>query len=368
MKGPRTDWPVAIVFLAPNLAGFLLFTCGPMVISLAGSFSSWSLRPGVPVLFIGWENYRDLFTNQHFWFYLFNTGYFMLGIPVSIVCSLFLALVLHRSAALQPGARVRRTSGPVLLCSALATGLLLLAGHTGAALLSFVLGTLAWTGLRWGSTAYRAVYYLPRFAAGAATMLLWTHLLNPNFGLLNQIWTATLDFAGVSGSPPKWLSGTQSLAAILPLPDWFSDSGFGLGAREGLLLMGLWAGIGGNQMLLFLAGLAAVPEELYEAAAIDGAGRWTTFWHITLPQIAPTTFFIVVMAVIGGFQGGMEQARLMTNGGPAGMTTTVAYYMYVEGFERLELGYGSAIAWVLFALIFAFTLMQWSYGRRSAND
>lgn len=368
MKGRRNEWSVVLVFLAPNLCGFLLFTFGPMAISLAGSFTSWSLRPGVPIFFIGWENYRDLFLNQDFWFYLFNTGYFMLRIPFAIACSLFLALVLHRSTALQPGSRVRRTAGPVLLVTMFSSALLLLVGHTTQSLSVAALGLLSWVGLHWGSPAYRAIFYLPRFTAGAATMLLWGHLLNPNFGLLNQVWSGALDLFGFSVSPPKWLSGTQSLAALLPLPSWFSDSGFGLGAREGIMLMLLWAGIGGNTMLLFLAALATVPEELYEAAAIDGAGRWAAFWHVTLPQIAPTTFFIVVMALIGGFQGGFEEARLMTGGGPAGMTTTVTYYMYVEGFERLELGYGSAIAWVLFALIFSCTLLQWQYGRRSAND
>lgn len=153
----------------------------------------------------------------------------------------------------------------------------------------------------------------------------------------------------------------------MPLPDYFNNEGFGLGAREAIMFMGIWTGIGGNNMLLYLAGISNIPLELYEAADIDGAGKWAKFRHVTWPQLAPTTFFIVVMSTIGGLQGGFEQARVMTQGGPAGITTTLSYYIYTVAFEQLKLGYASAVAWVLFVIIFALTLLNWKYGNRHVN-
>ena len=111
-----------------------------------------------------------------------------------------------------------------------------------------------------------------------------------------------------------------------------------------------------------------VPGELYEAADIDGATSLQRFWHITWPQLAATTFFIFVMSTIGGLQGGFEMARVMTSGGPAGATTTLSYYIYQEGFETGRLGFASAVAWALFALVFSVTLFNWKFGNRYAND
>ena len=138
----------------------------------------------------------------------------------------------------------------------------------------------------------------------------------------------------------------------------------GLGARDALIIMGVWMGIGGNNMLLYLAALTGVPEELYEAAKIDGAGRWATFLKITWPQLAPTTFFITVISLIGGFQSGFEQARVMTQGGPANTTTTISYYIYTKAFEQFQMGYASAISWMLFVIIFAVTVVNWKMSGR----
>lgn len=106
--------------------------------------------------------------------------------------------------------------------------------------------------------------------------------------------------------------------------------------------MGFWAAIGSNNMLLYLAGLSGVSQELYEAADIDGASPFQRFWNVTWPQLSNVTFFILIMSIMGGLQGGFETARTMTRGGPAGSTTTLAYYIYSEGFEsgraRLCLG------------------------------
>jgi multiple sugar transport system permease protein len=121
-------------------------------------------------------------------------------------------------------------------------------------------------------------------------------------------------------------------------------------------------------MLLYLAGLSGIPKSLYEAAEIDGARGFTRFWHVTWPQLAPVTFFIFVMSMIGGLQGGFEMARTMTQGGPAGATTTLSYFIFSEGFETGRLGFASAVAWAMFVLVFAITLFNWKFGGRYNED
>ncbi len=163
-----------------------------------------------------------------------------------------------------------------------------------------------------------------------------------------------------------WLLPEMSATADgLRAPQWISDYYW---AKPSLLIMGFWGAIGSNNMLLYLAGLSGVPQELYEAADIDGATSWQRFWTITWPQLANVTFFIMVMAVIGGLQGGFEMARVMTNGGPAGSTTTLAYYIYTQGFNTGRLGYASAVSWLLFLMVFIVTMFNWKFGNRYTND
>ena len=148
-------------------------------------------------------------------------------------------------------------------------------------------------------------------------------------------------------------------------PQWLADYYW---AKPSLLLMGFWGAIGSNNMLLYLAGLSGVPQELYEAADIDGASPWQRFWNITWPQLSNVTFFIMIMAVIGGLQGGFDMARVMTQGGPAGSTTTLAYYIYTQGFGTGRLGYASAVSWLLFLLVFVVTMFNWKFGNRYTNE
>lgn len=151
----------------------------------------------------------------------------------------------------------------------------------------------------------------------------------------------------------------------LDAPNWLSDYAW---AKPAIMLMGLWGAIGSNNMLLYIAGLSNIPPELLEAADIDGASKIQRFWNITWPQLAPVTFFIFVMSVIGGLQGGFEMARTMTKGGPAGATTTLSYFIYTEGFETGRLGFASAVAWALFALVFLVTIFNWKFGSKYVND
>ena len=158
-----------------------------------------------------------------------------------------------------------------------------------------------------------------------------------------------------------------AMAAKGPLapPEWLANYDW---AKPAIMIMGLWGAIGSNSMLLYLAGLSNIPTELYEAADIDGASPFQRFWHITWPQLAPITFFIFIMGVIGGLQGGFEMARTMTQGGPFGSTTTLSYFIYSEGFTTGRLGYASGIAWALFAMVFTVTMINWKFGSKYVND
>ena len=175
-----------------------------------------------------------------------------------------------------------------------------------------------------------------------------------------------IGLAAVLWNLPEWsaLDPAHKLYG-LATPKWLDDMNW---AKPAIMMMGFWGAIGSNTMLLYLAALTNVPQDLYEAADIDGASGFQKFWHVTWPQLAPTTFFIVVMGVIGGLQGGFEMARVMTNGGPAGSTTTLAYYIYTEGFETGRLGFSSAVAWTLFLMVLVVTLFNWKFGNKYVND
>jgi len=129
-----------------------------------------------------------------------------------------------------------------------------------------------------------------------------------------------------------------------------------------VMILNLWKNVGFT-MVIYLAGLQAIPQELYEAAEVDGAGIWPKFRHITLPMVSPTTFFVMVMSFIWAFQV-FEEAYIMTKGGPAFATTTVVYYIYLNAFRWFRMGKAAAISWLLFAVIFVFTFLQVRYQRR----
>ena len=173
---------------------------------------------------------------------------------------------------------------------------------------------------------------------------------------------AQLIFLGLG----RWIWDLPAIAADgMAPPEWLTGYNW---AKPALMLMGLWGAIGSNNMLLYIAGLSNVPPELYEAADIDGASPFQRFWHVTWPMLAPTTFFIGIMATIGGLRGGFEMARTMTMGGPAGSTTFLSYFIFTEGFDTGRLGYSSAVAWTLFAMTFALTMFNWKFGNRYTND
>ncbi len=202
---------------------------------------------------------------------------------------------------------------------------------------SLVLALLLNRKLR-GTYAYRLIYFLPSILAGVPIYYLWRWIYNPNHGLLNSL----LAMIGIAG------------------PDWLGSA---LWAKPALMLMGSWMAIGGSGMILYLAALQAVPRELHEAAELDGANAWQRFWLVTWPAVMPVTFFILTMGIIYGLQSGLDSAYVMTGGGPNGATTTLGFYIYQKAYLRFEMGYASALAWVLFTLVLGLTLINWRRGK-----
>jgi multiple sugar transport system permease protein len=225
---------------------------------------------------VGLANFREMFGEAEFFKYLYNTVFMMLGIPISIAGSLMLALILNQK-------------------------------------------------LR-GIVVFRTMFYIPTITSGVALYVMWKALYNPEFGFLNISLYWFIDHLGING-----LRHALHLAPVTfeMLPKWHLDVTW---AKPSLMLMGIWAGVGGGNMLLYLAGLSNIPVELYEAADLDGAAPLARFRYITWPQLAPTTFFVVIMSVIGGLQGGFDQAR--------------------------------TVAWTMFLAILVITLVNWRYGNR----
>ena len=192
-----------------------------------------------------------------------------------------------------------------------------------------------------GVVFFRTLYFLPTISAGVAIYVLWRLIYNAEFGFANSMIAQLGQLLNVPLHGPSWLTDVR----------W---------AKPALIIMSVWQQVGGYNMILYLAALQGVPRELYEAADIDGAHPWQKFWAITWPTISPTTFFIVVMSVIGGFQSGFDQAYVMTGGGPNGSTTTIMYEIFNQAFLWQNMGYACAVAWFLFVVIFVFTRVKWT--------
>ncbi len=189
---------------------------------------------------------------------------------------------------------------------------------------------------------FRTVFFLPTISASVGLLILWKYLYNGDYGLFNFL----LSNIGIDG------------------PGWLTDYHW---AKPSIMMMMIWGGMGGVAMVIYLAGLQNIPRELYEAAELDGANGWNQFCHITWPMLAPTTFFIFVTSIIAGFQSGFDAAYILTQGGPAGATTTLDYYIYNHAFVYFNMGYAATIAVVLFFIVFCVTMINWRFGGRKVH-
>lgn len=205
-------------------------------------------------------------------------------------------------------------------------------GLTGSLLLAVLLNQKLL-----GRGLLRAMFYVPTLVPAVASAFLWTYLLNKYYGLLNEL-LGHFGFRRID-----WLGNTRT---VLP----------------SFVLMSLW-GIGGGRMIIFLAGLQEIPRSLYEGAAIDGASRLGQFRHITLPMLTPMIFFNMMLGIIGAAQI-FTQAYLMTGGGPENASLFYALHLFAESFALLHMGYGSALAWVLFVILMVVTAIQFAAARK----
>ena len=274
------------LFASPWMLGFLIFIIGPIIASVIFSFCDYDVLHAAR--WVGLQNYRELLTDDYpiVSKTLYNVG--------------FLALF--------------------GLSLGLATGLAI------AMLLNTKIGGMTW---------YRTVYFLPSIVPVVANAILWVWVLNPEFGLINAAWRATLtDWFGLAA--PAWLTSEQF-------------------AKPALVVMGLWGAGGG--MILWLAGLQGIPQHLYEAADIDGANWWHRFRHVTIPMLTPYIFFNLIMGTIAVIQT-FDTVYIMTGGGPVDSTLVPILYLFNNAFRYFKMGYASALAWILFVIILVLTLIQ----------
>ncbi len=332
-QGKQARTFAGYAFAGPWILGFAIFVIGPALASLQWSFTKYSL-PKDPV-WVGTENYARLATDSAFHVSLLNSIYMtVFGVPAQLAVGLALALLLNRAMR---GVRV-----------------------------------------------FRLVYYLPVILAGNAAMLLtWRLMLNPNNGVINSV----LRTLSTTIPPFNWLlrgviyvsEVSNALFASLQrgsltqffnvlnggfpdanrLPLWHQSP---LWSKPALVLIAAWSA--GAMMVIYLAALKSVPQQVYEAAEVDGATPWQRFRHITLPLITPATFYNLIVGIIATLQIFEWSYILTRDGGPTQSTYFVAYYLWRATFRFNEIGYGAAMSWVLLLIILIITAIQFRLSRR----
>jgi multiple sugar transport system permease protein len=296
---------LGILFVSPWLVGFGMLTLYPFLASLYWSFCRYDLLTAPQ--WIGGANYarlaREAASGAEFGQALWNTAYYaLLVVPGSVVLGVALASLLV--------APVR------------------------------------------GQALYRTLFFLPSIVPTVATSILWMWMLDPKRGLVNRLLSPL-------GFEPTWLNSSGE--AFNPLA-WLRGIA-GLGSKDALALMSLcWIG---NFIIIYTAALQNIPRQLYEAAELDGAGRFRQFRHVTLPQLTPVVFFNMVMGVVAAVQY-FTQAYVVSGGtgGPEGSTRVLSMHVFLWAFKYLDAGYASAAAWLLFALVIAITLLLFRSSRR----
>jgi len=274
-------------FMSPWLIGFLVFGLYPIAMSFYYSLCQYDVLR-VPQ-FIGLRNYQQLLTEDtYFWESVWNTFYYtIIRVPLCIAGSLLLAVLVNNAVR--------------------------------------------------GIRIFRTVYFIPSIVTGVVLSVLWLWMLNPQFGLVNNL----LSYFGIQG--PLWLLD----------PNW---------SKPAMILMSLWS-IGGGRMLVFLAALQGIPQHLYEAVDIDGGGWWTKLRCITIPMLSPVLFLWTILEVITSLQVFVE-AYVMTKGGPLNSTMFYNLYLYNRAFEDFDMGYASALAWLLLIITLVVTVIQFKLSKK----
>lgn len=288
--GGKRGQILAWLLLLPTLISLALFVIYPALSSFY--LSLFEVEPfSQRSVFVGLENYRDLFSSSEYWSSLRITSFFtVLTVVPSIVFSLALAVGLNANPHLRG--------------------------------------------------VFRTIFLMPVAISSAMAAMLWIFIYNPTAGYLNYV----IDSTGLTG--PNWLGD----------PHW---------ALLALAIATIWKELGFN-IIFFLAGLSSIPDELQEAALLDGASRFQRFWHVVLPMLSPTLFFVTVVTVINSLQS-FGQIHILTGGGPAGETNTLVYKLYRDAFENFRTGYASAESIILFVLILIATLLQFRFARQKVH-
>jgi len=323
----RREARAAYGFLAPALFLFLVFVAIPVIAAVFLSFTRYDIfhRP----VWIGFDNYRNLFRDEVFHQSLVNTAFYA-------ACTIIPGMTLSLTLALILNAKLR------------------------------------------GITFYRAAYYLPVVTSLVAVAMIWMWMLQPTSGLINQglanFWEPFVRWLGGALNAVSFgLIGDTLMKYQAPQPSWLgtptgiiSIGRYPLSLTlQAIVMVALWAGLGWN-MVIFLAGLQGIPTHLYESAMLDGAGPWKRFLYITWPLLKPTTFFIFVTEVIGASQV-FGTVYVMTNGGPNNTTTTIVHQIFQNAFAFLKMGYASAMAFVLFLIVFVVSMFNWIFLRGESD-
>lgn len=302
-----------LLFASPWLLGLGLFLGYPILSSFYLSFCDYSTLQ--PPIWIGMQNYRDLLADQVFYKSLSNTFIFAsMALPAGIVTALFLAILLN-------------------------------------------------SGVR-GLPIFRTIFYLPCLVPAVASAMLWLWVFNGQYGILNHALATVFEPINHLLNAVLWGIGSEARIHLTP-PTWLSDPNW---SKPALAIMSVW-GVGGT-MIVFLAGLQDVPNELYEAAEMDGAGWWRRLFHVTLPCLSPVIYFTLIMGLIGVMQ--FFTAAYIMGGGPMGgaagtparSTLFYAIYLWAQALEWLHMGYACAMAWILFVIILALTLIAHGTAQR----
>ena len=293
MSNSKRETRTALLFVSPWILGFIVFLAYPLSASIYYSFCNYSVLKA-PV-WVGLANYRNLIGDDVFRTTLVNTlEYAAMALPVGMAIAIGLAMMLN--------AKIK------------------------------------------GQTIYRTIFYVPSLVPGVPLAVLWLWVFNGKQGIINAVLQPVLN------SVSKAL-GAVGIHTVLTAPQWLSDAAW---AKPALVIMSAWGA--GNAMLIYLAGLQDVPQPLYEAADLDGAGWWAKTWHVTLPMLSPVILFNGIMGIIGALQVFTIPYIMFPGGSPARSTYFYAMYLYDNAFVYLKMGYACAMGWIMFAITVVLTI------------
>jgi multiple sugar transport system permease protein len=303
MRASTRDSIAGYTFILPWILGFLLFTGGPVIFSLLLSFAEWDGISGLSgIQWIGLGNFKAMAADTRFQKSIYNTFAFTVGsVPLSMAGAILVALLMNQK-----------------------------------------LKSIAF---------FRTIFYLPSVTAGVASSLLWFFIFQPEFGLLNY----AIQYVGKAVN--FGLNLFVPVEFALHGPEWLANPSW---VKTAYIIMALW-GVGSG-MIIYLAGLQGIPEQLYEAADIDGASTFQQFTNVTIPMLSPVIFFNLILTIIGSFQV-FTQAYILSggNGSPADAALFYVLYVYQQAFSFHHMGYASALAWLLFVFIMLATLVQFKF-------